>query len=97
MKIDQLPCKVPHLVEIAASSPNMKPDIKAVVPAECRERLLQCVDPRSKFEIAVREWVQNADSTYSLRLLRARTERPSGCHTASVLDEVAPTYCLAEH
>jgi hypothetical protein len=62
----------------------------AVVPAECRECLLQCVDPRSSFEIAVREWVQNADSTCALRLLRGRSERPRGRRTKQRDDFPSP-------
>src|SRR5262249_36931814 len=69
-------------------------DVAAIDPAQLREPLHECRHASLKLWIVRGARHQYPDAPHSLRLLRARRERPHCCRAAEQRDEVAPLHSI---
>src|SRR6266478_4512164 len=67
-------------------------EVASIRPAELLKALLKYGHAGADIGIAFRNRHQHADTTNSLRLLRARRERPCGCCAAEQRDELAASH-----
>src|SRR5262249_59699269 len=77
---------------VAHAPPGLDCHVAAIGPAKLLEALHKCRHATLRLWIVRRERIQHTDAPHSLRLLRARRERPRCCRAAEQRDERAPLH-----
>src|SRR5450759_3515947 len=79
-------------VVIAACPAIIDPQIKTHFPAQLLQSLRERLCPDLPFRVAFGVLHKHTDAPHSLRLLRARAERPCGRRAAEKRDELAAAH-----
>ena len=94
MLIDQLGCLRAHDTGVAGRPPQVETKISAFDPAGSLESLSKCGYPDAPFRVAFRDAHEGADQPHTIRLLRARRNRPSRRRASEQRDELAPPHSI---
>src|SRR5262249_16494456 len=93
LQSDQLFCECLNSDCVGIAPAIIDSEVASIRPAELLKALPKYSHAGADIRIAFRNRHQHADTTNSLRLLRARRERPRGYSATNQRDELAPLHC----
>src|SRR5262245_16163337 len=89
---DQLRCVFASALGVSQGRASVDLQVLSNTPPQVLQSLLECLHPRSRLRVGLREVGEHAHTAHSLALLRARRERPYHRRTAEYRNEVAPLH-----